>query len=238
MRRANGGTAHRFTKSQAMAAIVRATTRRETMPLPLKAAFALTSTLLVLGGCEHSERADHEELTVTVTADGVDYTGSAVREYRCSASKSREFGYWGECKVKGDAVVIPIGKRGYAFLTIDHPVGTAPTMPYDLAIQSSDTGLWTVPLNQAPPLVHFRDIDDPTSVEAILPRGANPAAPIIFKSLTVDIVQDPAELGVAPRYLPWFERARREKWSHLEGRGGIPGDDLASRLYTGSFETE
>ncbi len=203
-----------------------------------KTALGLAVGLFLLDGCERYERPDHEKLTVTVTADGVDYTGSAVRDYQCWHGEVWPFGSQADCHVRGDAVVIPIGKARYAFLTIDRPYGAAMARPYDFAVQNSDTELWTVPLDKAPQLVQFRNIRDPASVEAILPRSANPLAPIVFKSLTVEIVEDGAELGEAPRYLPWFARARQEKWGNLKGQGGVSDNDLASHLYYGDFEAD
>jgi len=190
-----------------------------------------------LSGCGRPPRV---KLTAVVVADGVEYTGSVVNEYGCARGSNRIFGDASSCTVRGDAGVIPLGPKGYAFLTLSYPRIAADIMPDAIAYGDADNAsslAWDIPLDQAPILVHFRDINDPTSVEQIDPLHPEKTPGLVFKSLSGELTEEPVTMGAISHYFPWWEKAK--VWGDLSGTTStfIAGKSWLSRhLDVTSFE--
>ncbi len=201
---------------------------------------ALCIPLLCLGACG---RATRVKLTATVEAHGVLYKGTVVNSFTCGRG-GLIFGDNPGCKVWGDAMVIPLGPDGYAFMTLSYPSNPVGIIPDSVAygdLGESPTS-WDpdISLGHAPRLVRFRDINDPKSIEQINPLAPDSTPGFTFKSLHAEITREPITFGVAPRYLPWFKGAQESKWGDLEGDKGSRSavDTLTNTLGLSDFERQ
>lgn len=181
---------------------------------------ALTACSAVLSSSDYLRY----KITVTVeTPEGLK-TGSAVREAYTYYEKSilpeqggRTYGI-----TKGEAVVVDLGSRGLLFLLLD---GGDEGRIIFKTFPNKKVGSVVLTPDQYPKFVHFKDLQDPKTVEALLDfkSCADPITQIrdssmciekdhfeeIFgqgvklKSITVEITEDELTFGLV-KYLPWL----------------------------------
>ncbi len=207
------------------------------MPGALKRTYAVLGLLvavsLSLTGCGRVHRV---KLTAKVRAYGREYTGTVVNEYTCWKVGHFMWGASDNCTYKGDAGVVPLGSHGYAFLLLDTPEGVGATMPYDYAFGDAHVKGWNVPLELAPQLVYFKDINDPASIGQTYPQNPKASQDIVFESLTGAPTDQPVTYGQIAKYFPWWDRAITERWGSLKGRQLTYDQDFLSMVATSSFE--
>lgn len=240
----------------------------------MKKTFWITVLVLALGaaGAIASGMTDfyvsgkwRYRLTVEIeTPEGVK-TGSAVHELSNSDSNVEILDFPQSVnppEFKGEAVVVDLGKRGVVFAIL-------PTDPYWIFLKtfpvSDATGTEGIkyynslpvglkkdlPLDQYPPFVMFKDMNDPKSVTLV--KGHRFDADkqehipvdsfetlfgpgVRLKSITVEITEDPVTWGVADKHLKWLDALRHRK-ARLSGSNSIAitTNDLADNLGAGSF---
>lgn len=199
------------------------------------------------------------------TPEGVK-TGSAVREVWASASNIR-IGFpesTSKTNIKGEAVVVDLGARGVVFALIDwdsyEEVGR--TFPYTAAkgvpdrirhFRSLKPGLKKdLPLDQYPPFVMFKDLNDPKSVTLVkghrfdadkqehIPVDAFEALfgpGVRLKSITVEITEDPVTWGIE-KWLGWLlKKDGKYNGGYLDGQFAGGGPALSNILHGGNFKT-
>lgn len=230
-----------------------------------KIMFTLISLLLFIGasylvyGLVFPSWTWHYKINVNIeTPEGLK-SGSAVREVtnRDNTLFGIEFPEVASriSIVKGEAVVIDLGKRGVAFMLIEHgSYGElyAAFSVNDLSKRSHDlrklkTGLSApLPKENWPQLVTFKDIADPKSVvlvhgrrfdvdaqdmlpvddaEKILGKGVK------VKDVIIEIVDEPVTWGIQS-WLPWLPQ--RKKGS-LDGSMITHSTELSNILHYGNF---
>ncbi|MBB4200447.1 hypothetical protein GGD83_004276 [Rhodoblastus sphagnicola] len=160
----------------------------------------------------------------------------------------------------GEAQVIDFGDNGKLFVLLtndynrresDAPVAqifallhkkvwdavgvTAATEERLLAIKE----LTEVPLRMLPMLVHFKDINDPLTVEIVPPDELSSHFGPGFRLLraTVEITTEPITTGISSALPSWFEIIKMRR-SSLDGDAGTlrsPNPPLANRLSSADF---
>lgn len=207
--------------------------------------------ILVAASCSHaSDNFVHGswryKMTVTVeTPEGL-RTGSAVREV--SASRGISLFPEGTPKVslKGEAVVVDLGDRGALFALLSgYRVGTdhAANLPGHTyfpkggwlsgegirKMSALKAGPTELPPEWYPKLVHFKDKDDPTSIEMVVemepcadPKTGRPHSTVcitkdrfeeIFgkgvrlKSISIEMTDDLVVMGKVKSYLRWYRES-------------------------------
>jgi hypothetical protein len=176
------------------------------------------------------------KMTVTVeTPEGIK-TGSAVREverYRVFNLTTK----WGRRfrLVKGEAVIIDLGKRGNLFALLSGSVwgdyGTDVLVRNIPDFYNAKVGtIVALPLTQLPTLVYFKDLNDPMTVGLITPVGSQDitnsqgrpekavlnifGAGVKISGLSIEITDEPVT-GIIEAKLPWLSRLRG---TYLDGR--------------------
>lgn len=113
--------------------------------------------------------------TVNVEYDGVIYSESGVHQLNCKRGNPLLQGFdLGGCNLKGEAIPVKIGDKGYLFLVLaGEEVSNPNVLFYALtnhtAAQEKKSKSWDVNLTNAPLLVTFGDLNDPKSVKAVYP---------------------------------------------------------------------
>jgi hypothetical protein len=100
-------------------------------------------------------------------------------------------------------------------------------------------GVTEVPLNMLPMLAHFRDLNDPDTIEPVRPDALDRTFGEGFRlaRATVEVTAEPATRGLLGSLPAWFEEIRK-KGSSLDGQVGTlrsPTAPLANRVGAGEF---
>ena len=190
-------------------------------------------------------------MTVTVeTPEGI-RTGSAVREVK---------NYGGiplfpqasspQITVKGEAVVVDLGKRGLLFSLVDGDYGAG--ILFKLFPEKEKRGKVVLKPEQYPNFVRFRDINAPRTAENVrVPeekirfKREDPRRPVVtfeeafgagvsIKEVTMEITGDPVTPFDVERYLPWLASVRMNYITGLN----IDGPEWYQRLTGGDFERQ
>lgn len=181
------------------------------------------------------------EITISVeTPEGIK-AGSAVQEISYSFVPKISHGISVERKIEGESVVVDLGARGVLFSVIDKKgmeidglfledngaENGSKIRPHDTKVVLN-MNAWP---RQYPDLVHFRNLNQPTSAEAILIYESfdgpyppeRPNGPILvkqdrfeelfgkgvkLKEITVQMTDEPVTKGIVRKYLPWLEEAK------------------------------
>ncbi len=169
------------------------------------------------------------------THDGIGFPGPDAN--RISAS------------VKGEAVVVDLGRRGLLFALLRNatsiaqlsllPVrvdkgGTAKAASNNLRAMKLVAGRADVPVDSQPMLVRFRDVRDPKSVEMVdaddLASAFGPG--VRLRRITVEISDD-AVTELIEKYLPWLGTSVQ---GYLDGQPLGGGPQLSNILDTTDFK--
>lgn len=193
------------------------------------------------------------KVTVNIdTPEGVK-SGSAVREvsnYTNIASWINPDVASRSTSVKGEAVVIDLGKRGVVFALVGHdsyrelysafpvkaPASIEGTVYYDSLKPSTTAELKDV--RARPKLVTFENLNDPKTIkpiyygkmEGVLGEGVR------LKSITVEITDEPVTWGIE-KWLPWIPNYYNKR---LDGNryGTVKATNkTANALSAGAFST-
>jgi hypothetical protein len=215
------------------------------------------AALLVLSGCNRrlSEGPHRYKMTIEIdTPQGVK-SGYAVREVTPIAT----FQGGGSASVKGEAVAVdlPGGQVLFALLTGDGGPDYGPRIAYWMldrelrpggANPNYQAGKFAelyptrpnVNLNMAdalPLFVRFRDLNDPKSVERVLPDDLESkfGAGVKLKRVTIEIVREDVTVGIGKRFA-WWEKYRAERRT-LDGSNSvaISSNQLSAYVGTGEF---
>lgn len=192
-------------------------------------------------------------MTVTVeTPEGIK-TGSAVREISMTQSPDQTPEMTAHSEVKGEAVVVDLGKRGQLFALLrsemdaDHaesvvthmfPIpgkgiggaGTPEGIKYYSQLKDAKA---TLPENELPMLVRFKDINDPKSVERVDPKSlsASFGQQVNLRSIEIEMTEDKVTDGIET-WLPWLKAL---KGSYLHG--GRTSREAPLGLYGANFKS-
>ena len=208
----------------------------------------VVSAIVIAWKLVHPSHKYRFRLTVEVIRDGVSHSGQSVIELRTTRntilSLLSEVPSW-STSVRGEAVFVELGGNDHliALLTSDNQPGPTALLPSrailgDVSAYSGPAGVldklstrepqalreamgksFLLTTKQLPPLVHFKQIDDPTSVERIDPD--NPAegygSAVGPVRVHLEITRDPVTTGLLKK-LPWLVNFRKDKG--LDGRDG------------------
>lgn len=228
----------------------------------MKRILAVLCSALLLSGCIVDRLYYRVRLTVEIMVEGHVYSGTGVVEVERMRQPNINGGGWQEAKsiAKGEAVFVDMGSRGVLFIALQDVVGqyqgrsgfailpdiahrihygTMPSLSeMRLLVKAHAKGV--VDPRYMPMAVHFRDIQDPASVELVdltnLPASFGPK--VSFVKATVEITDDPVTVKI-DKVLPWlkpmaqFESMRGRYWN------GIPNDEgFNEKVIKRCFETE
>lgn len=189
------------------------------------------------------------KITVSVdTPEGIK-TGSAVREVmvvqRENPAPDRPRG---KATVKGEAVVIDLGKRGVLFSIIKgddyrhtfkaFPYSRGGTTPEGVEYYSHLKNAKAELPNNLFQLVRFKDLKDPASVLVVDPDDlpASFGEGVALRNVIIEMTDDQITSGGVNKYLPWLNTLLKQK-TRLNGRkGAISTNDVADNLGAGSFK--
>ncbi len=162
------------------------------------------------------------KMTVVVeTPEGIK-TGSAVREVSNSTSSIKLDlpQATNAPAVKGEAVVVDLGKRGVLFGLISpdsydelysaFPIKMPSTAEGIRYYNSLPIGAKAILPNNKLWLVTFRNINDPQSIKTVAPEklseffGEN----VMLKEIIIELTQNPVTWGSVENYLPWFGKEK------------------------------
>lgn len=202
------------------------------------------------------------KITVEVeTPEGIK-TGSAVREVtnRDNTLLGEQIPSAGSriSYVKGEAVVIDLGKRGVIFALIEHGSYGELYSAFSIKNPSNSTDdfnklklgmVASLPQENWPMFVTFKDIGDPKSVLLVRGWRFNAKAQkqifvddskkifgngIVPKSITIEITDDPVTSKIE-KSLVWLPTVKK---GYLDGRFSGGGPELSNILHYGHFEQE
>jgi hypothetical protein len=159
-------------------------------------------------------------MTATVRTDEGVYTGSSVQEYACR----KPLGIMGDtaqCDVKGDAVSINIGGKGYLFLIFDTPgshsimsmpvsvLGAVTSDPLN-ATNSTLPKRWALEPKQMPLLVKFDGLNDPGSIQPVDPTNLAASFGEGVRTISVELetTDERVQTGEIVNILPWLSADR------------------------------
>ena len=174
----------------------------------------------------------HQKLIVEVEVNGKVVQGSAVTSIHWWPNSFGKGGHGGArwlSKVKGEAVVVDLGKGRYLFALLSYPRNTE--YIEHLATRSlykSTKRVWgnkafarvlshkgkepiVVPRDVYPMMVTFEDIADPSSVKQVNPNNLEGTfgPGYKLKSITLEITDEPVTAGKVEAVLGWFYDVNR-----------------------------
>lgn len=218
---------------------------------------------LTFAGCSKQLPTYRYRITVEVETPAGLRSGSSVVE----VSTVRGSGFPGPeaggiaTRVRGEAVVIDLGKRRTLFALLSYPdnagyadglaptvllptlvdkKGTAEAWGHNLRALKTVQGRRRVPRNHLPLLVTFRDMNNPATVQQVAPERLDSAfgPDIRLGGVFVEITDADVTEGIAKR-LPWWSTYLER---HFDGSSSAYEDlttnELAARLSTRNFSTE
>jgi hypothetical protein len=222
----------------------------------IRAAVAV-SAALTLAACEIGDHVARYRITIEVDDNGRTVTGSAVQEEHCHFNTGVWLGLANgtavNCGLKGEAFVIDLGVKGQAFVLLrgyaefghgsegfgifsdgnrallDKIGLTGPGFDRLVAeghpVETSDPTV-------LPPMVHFGDTRDPTSVERVDPEHLDEAfgPGVRFVKATVAITNDPVTEGIE-KWLPWATQS----FPSIGYRMHLPYSDFRTHIGDSSF---
>jgi hypothetical protein len=196
----------------------------------------------------HPTHSYRYRLTIEVENNGEVHSGSSVVELNTTRnfflSALDTVPDW-TTAYRGEAVFVDLGGGDHLIALLESTNGDRPTASFPSRVilgnkiaNSTPSGVldalttkypdrlaeanaktYTVQLDQMPPLIRFRNLDDPMSVESVDP--ADPAASygsgVMFRSARLEISNAPVTRGIVQR-LPWLGRMRPD--TALSGRKG------------------
>jgi hypothetical protein len=198
-------------------------------------------------------------MTVTMDTPEGPKTGSAVREVTLRTAPVIDGLSGPRGWVKGEAVVVDLGKRGVLFAllrggphTVDYGWNIlfdafphdAPLSPEGVRYYGSlKSGKVTLTPDLYPMLVKFKDLKDPKTVQAIYPINGK-SGPDEFKSfedvfgngvkiyeINLEISNDPIIFSINS-WLPWLQGIR----SNIDGTLATTSTELSNYLDVGAFQ--
>lgn len=210
------------------------------------------------------------KMTVTVETPEGDRTGFAVREVMVTTGIKLGPQSLPNVKLRGEAIAIDLGERGTLFALLSG-YKKGPDYGEDIpalvfsptkAVMRDETIRYMgklkntkpVRLNSAlyPVFIHFRDPNDPRTVEGLLQMKSCPdpvtkvpyssmclvkdrfeevfGDGVRLKSVTIEMTDEEVTLGVG-KLLPWFEE-RRKLPGYLGGSSTLPYEDKSKTYLT------
>ena len=181
------------------------------------------------------------KITILVdTPEGIK-SGFAVREVFARRNPKVTMETLSHVSVKGEAVVVDLGKRGVLFGLMDT------NGSYDVVFKTfpGPPGLTVegiqyyrnlkgvkAPSKVMPQLVRFKDLNDPLTVEAVDYRNlsASFGEGVALKEITVEMVDEPVTAQIE-KWLPWLLEIK----SNIDGTSATISGNLSNRLHRGNF---
>ena len=215
----------------------------------MKKTFLLIAVLILTGlgamcALAKGENTLRYKMTVTVNTPEGEKTGYAVREAG-RYSEARILPQQGGVTyniLKGEAVVVDLGKRGVLFALMGDLGNLSESQEvFDLKEKNGRAMLTSA---QYPTFVHFRDLKDPKTVEGVVrsddldrAKKADPNSAIVdfesifgkddhIKEITIEVTNEPVTWGIE-KWLPWLPETKDIP--------GVLGSTLGHPIYTGSL---
>jgi hypothetical protein len=189
------------------------------------------------------------KMTVEVeTPEGL-RTGSAVREVTVHKGLKLTPEMTTDVSVRGEAVVVDLGKRGILFMLVDGDYGA--NILFKFFPGNEKKGKVALTPEQYPNFVRFGDLSDPKTIENIRRpeelnkfKTSDPRRPVMsfesafgsgveIKQVTIEITSDPVTWGIE-KYLPWVLKI---SGGNLGG-GRFSGPEWYERLDKWEFKRE
>jgi hypothetical protein len=222
-------------------------------------ATALIAACILLLSTAFPSETIRYRLTLEVEIDGKPVAGSGVIQVKQfdTAAVLRSTGGAG-AEVNGEAIILDLGRRGLVFgllrgatlglseewgprsllLRVFGDVFGSETGPLPrIRILQRERPRRELPPTYLPMLVHFRDVNDPKSIEQLDPTnfGATLGPGIVLRRAMIEITDDPITTGIEAR-LPWLSGLR--KGGALDGSRFSANNSLESNLGYLSFKRE
>lgn len=178
--------------------------------------------LVLLSGCGVVPRVQNYQLTAEIEVDGKVYSGTTIQQLKCRKGLPLAWGMdVGSCRVRGEAVVVPVEGRGTVFILMG-AANTSPTdgrvhlgsgedMLADLNLVDGPRsprkhGEWQVSQSKLPYMILFKDVRDRNTIEAVDPSNlqASLGTNASFKSLKVKTTSSKITFGKVRATLPWL----------------------------------
>lgn len=189
---------------------------------------AATAAAVFLSGCEE-RHISRVKITAAAEVGGKIYSGSSVQEYSCRTS-THIMGDHPECRVKGEAVVVPIENHGDLFLIMNCQQGNSQTemvrsmlgavsgAPFETS-NSELPAAWSLTPDQMPMLVRFNDLRDPQSIRQVDPKNLSKSyGPELSKVyVTVERTSAPIDFGKISAVIPWVTSKINPLYQHKIG---------------------
>ena len=190
------------------------------------------------------------KMTVVVeTPEGLK-TGSAVREVTVKKGLALTPQMLPDIEVKGEAVVVDLGKRGVLFALMRggmHGQDYGSDILFDAFPEKKKIGKVTLTPQQYPMFARFRDLNDPKTVEIIsqindreMPDGYGGMSKtseevfgsgVKLKDVTIEITNDSITSGIE-KQLPWLATI----YGYISGKNVSMGNKPYEWLDTGDFQ--
>ena len=192
------------------------------------------------------------KMTVVVETPEGTKTGSAVREVSNSASSVKLIDLpqaTNPAKVRGEAVVVDLGKRGVLFALIsDHqsagefyyafpaPGGRPTTVDgirYYNSLKEGHATIEPKKYSEYARLVTFTDLNDPKTVQSVDNQSLVNffGDGVKIKEITLDITNESVTWEIE-KWLPWLEHLN----ANLDGTSITTGKSFANMLHVGYFK--
>jgi hypothetical protein len=223
-----------------------------------------TGAAMALAGCNTSPRRFRERFTLVVDTPEGKVSGSSVTEHETVFQDGWVGGMAGHSRIfrtRGEATVVDLGVRGLLFALLardderknsSQPGGYEHLFFVNIKGRSDkELALFIDTLNRTRPtsdipienvslLIHFRDLNDPKTVERVDPSNlaASFGAGVALARATIEIVDEPLTTGIETR-LPWLQRLMTDSAS-LDGDANVTRrvqTPLANKIGPGYFKT-
>jgi hypothetical protein len=160
-------------------------------------------------------------------------------------------------ETSGEAVAVDLGTRGTLFAVLNSPfqhldaaeIAQSLTVPQANVTNTTAEnnrvpllrrGVIELPRERYPLLIHFLDMDDPSTVEEVSPDDLQstfgPGVQLV--SITIQATTDPVTYGIKHRFAWWSQYIDRHFDNSSTISESLQDSDLKGHLSSGSFSTK
>jgi hypothetical protein len=177
------------------------------------------------------DTVSHYRLTAEFEVSGKPVTVSQVYGYDCTVPVPNAHAS-GPCNLRGEAMRADLGSYGAVFILMNAWTADGKSLAgHDLLVRNlllAQVRRQPVAPAALPVMVHFRDPNDPKTVEAVDPAHIDPNVKLV--RMTVSNADQATQFGLAAPALPWLSNLKGDR---LDRQGEQTG--LAYRLHGFDF---
>jgi hypothetical protein len=192
------------------------------------------------------------KLTLVVDDNGKQIVSSSVRQVHVQVSPKILPAMNNSVSVKGEAVVVDLGKKGVLFALLRGNQNGGVDYGYNIVFYEFPNLGGTTPegiraykhlkakkelsFAKIPMLVHFRDINDPKTVELVDPNDLEKTfgAGVKLVSATIEMTDERVTWRMIEKRLTWLKKL---KGGYLDGQFASMSNELSNVLHGGDFRT-